>query len=432
MRAETPANPKEPHLIPSNLPPASNGRRPSAKAPAMKLIRLLFLTLFAAATALSPPSPCRGGGAPPRSGAPGEVRNVTPVTLAPNGALRVRGRPFFPLGVYHISALDMLKRETPAFDWTTERMMRALAERGYNTVHTMAVPDRAFLDLAAKNGLMVMPELSSFIRDHARRWDELARLVRRLKDEPQLLCWDLVDEPDPSMLDDTLQAYRIIAAADPDHPIHVDLHNPAWFHTFEPAYDILALDPYPLREKDPRPISQVTDWLDDARRATPKPAWLIAQCFAAQGEWRPPTPAELRQIVYQGLIGGAKGLWYYALTSGEPYSMPSGLKHWFLPDSSLWQTTADLNREIRGFALYLLEGRPDPSLSVVGLSSEKISPLSAATWRRGSQTLFLAVNNGSRSVTLQFRWKGRSIETDRRGRPLPALIPAGGTLAVEL
>jgi hypothetical protein len=395
----------------------------------MKQIRRLCLLLVAvAATLLTPVL----GGETLRDVDSEGVRNASGVTLAPDGGLRVHGRPFFPLGVYHLSALDMLQRESPAFDWTTERMMRALAERGFNAVHTTAVPDRIFLDQATKNRLMVMPDLSGFIRDHAHRWDELARVVRRLKDEPQLLCWDLVDEPDPSLFDDTLQASRIIQAADPDHPIYIGLHNPAWSHTFEPAFDILALGPYPPREKEPRPISQVADWLDNARRATTKPAWLIAPSFAAQGNGRPPTPTELRQIVYQGLIGGVKGIWYYALTSSEPYAMPSGLKHWFLPDSPLWQTTADLNREIRGFTQYLLEGRPDRSLSVVGLSNKRGSPLQSASWRRGSQTLFLAVNSGPSSITLQFHWKGRGLETDRRGRPLPALIPAGGTLAVEL
>jgi hypothetical protein len=384
---------------------------------------LLTLALTTPALAQDRPSPSGGGdgGGVPRA-----------VTLATNGTLRVRGRSFFPRGAYHINALDMLKRETPSFDWTTERMMQALHDRGYNAVHTTAVPDRAFLDLAAKHDLMVMPELSGFIRDRARRWDELRRLVTSLRNEPQLLCWNLVDEPDPTMFRDTLEAYRILKVTDPDHPVHIDLRNPDWFRMFEPAYDILALDPHPLREKDPKPISQVGECLEEARRSTQKPAWLIAQTFAVQGAWRPLSPNELRHIVYQGLVGGAKGLWYHTLTSGEPYAMPSGMQHWFLPHSPLWKTTAQLNREIRSFEPYLLEGQPTTEIAVAGLSREKGSLLRTAAWRRGDRYLVLAVNNGQKSVQLLFRRRGRGLLTDSRGRTLPELIPRQGVLAIEL
>ena len=43
-----------------------------------------------------------------------------------------------------------------------------------------------------------------------------------------------------------------------------------------------------------------------------KPVWLIAQAFGGVEHWaRSPTADELRNMIYQGLVGGAKGVLFY-------------------------------------------------------------------------------------------------------------------------
>jgi hypothetical protein len=97
----------------------------------------------------------------------------------------------------------------------------------------------------------------------------------------------------------------------------------------------------------------------------------IPQLFAFGGPWGPgvePTYRQVRAEVYAAIVGGAKGVWYYAYytSGGMKAGMPLNPKrnHWFLPESNLWASIGELNSELQGFKEVILFGKPCSKVTV--------------------------------------------------------------------
>ena len=105
--------------------------------------------------------------------------------------------------------------------------------------------------------------------------------------------------------------YGLIRALDPYHPVYLVNNRPHTYASYAEASDILAVDVYPI----PRyPITRVRDHIQQARWTSlgRKPVWLVAQAFGGVEHWpRAPTAAELRNMIYQGLVQGARGVLFY-------------------------------------------------------------------------------------------------------------------------
>ena len=234
-------------------------------------------------------------------------------SLDANGTLRLEGKPFFPIGIYH----------APPGDYPT------LAKMGFNSVTawgTTLEGAREGLDAAHENGLKVVLEMSAFLRGEYNP-DGLVAMVEELRDHPALLSWYTVDEPAGSrQLEWCVDARRKIAKLDPHHPVYLVSCNPGEFATYEPATEILAVDPYPIPHAS---VKMVSSWMRAATGAMPpdKPVWIIPQlqnlaAYRDPTQGRGPTAEEERCMVYLGLIHGAKGVVYYPYDDG-----PNGLVH---------------------------------------------------------------------------------------------------------
>ncbi len=170
------------------------------------------------------------------------------------------------------------------------------------------------MDKAAQEGIDILLELSDFVRlpggpDAAR----IAETVERYRDHPALLAWYLIDEPTETGVAarHTRAAYRQVRELDPYHPVYLVNNRPYAYADHIDASDILGIDVYPI----PRyPITRVREYMQEARGVSlgRKPVWLVAQAFGGVEHWpRSPTPGELRNMVYQGVVHGARGIMFY-------------------------------------------------------------------------------------------------------------------------
>jgi hypothetical protein len=223
--------------------------------------------------------------------------------------LRVDGKPFFPLGVYHVE----------------EAELPAIAALGLNTVQGWGgnlERARSFLDRAQANGLKVLLEMGGLV-DSKVHTEAIEAHVQAFKNHPALLAWYVRDEPSPGQHAVVREAAELFQRLDRAHPTYLVSCSPGDFAVQAQFADIFAVDPYPLPGG---PLAMVAQWADAAWKATRgrRPVWLIPQAFDSTSYERqpperganPPTPAQERCMVYLSLVHGAKGIVWYTWDDG--------------------------------------------------------------------------------------------------------------------
>ena len=250
-----------------------------------------------------------------------------------SGTLLKNGEPFFPVGLY----------------WLRSEMLREARRLKFNSgdyYYRLGPEEIAqLMEDAAGEGLGILLELSDFIRgrevpDHA----GIDTVVSRYRVHPALLAWYLIDEPaetgvEPSV---TRAIYERVKELDPYHPVYLVNNRPHLYEAHIGGADIVGVDPYPIPKY---PITRVRDYVQEATWSSrgEKPVWLVAQAFGGVEHWpRAPTPVELRNMVYQGLVQGAKGVFFYRFCQEQE-------RH--IQPEALW-------REVRSLATELKELTP--------------------------------------------------------------------------
>ncbi len=213
-----------------------------------------------------------------------------------DGTLLVGGKPFFPLGIYH------LRPESYS----------TAAELGFNTVQTFQWFSRQkqSFDAAQQLGLKVLFEnnekelgghnyLPGFLRDHP------AMLLWYAPDEP-------LHEPDSIFARDVAEIYR---KGDLYHPIMTVDYNVPRFALNTSFGDIFAAEAYIAAEtKEKTPYETELNVLRLARDATAprKPLFLILMTTSAKQS------AEAQRVqAWLALTKDVRGLFWYAWDEGK-------------------------------------------------------------------------------------------------------------------
>jgi len=311
----------------------------------------------------------------PRPAAQGQV-------VATARGLRVDGRPFLPVGIYY-APVEKLPQ---------------MRDMGFNVAHVWALPGdhtTTLLDQAHRLGMRVAVELADAYRGSKPFLPTVREHVRAFRSHPAVLAWYLYDEPEPQQLDRVQQGYRLVRELDPDHPV-VTVHvTPEAGARFAPYTDIFSVDPYPVPNLA---LSRVWHLVARARvvAGPQKPVWAVIQAFAQSGPRRParyPTPAELRNMVYQAIIGGATGILYFS------YAWEGILEE---RDPALFAAIGAVNHELRALAPVILEGADTESVQVHAVGEVRSL---AREW--GGRTYVLVANMGtSRAQVELFRPRG--------------------------
>ena len=201
--------------------------------------------------------------------------------------LLVDGKPFFPLGFYHVPDSDH----------------EQLASLGFNTVHVWSWQTAAF-DNAHKYGLKVLYEMGGDRFD----FNHIAHVLGdQINNHPALMLRYTMDEPNETHFDMTSQLNELLGIVDINHPTYLVSNNMKLLDDHIKLTDIIASDPYPYWY-DNSSIVQVGDWVDVLYNATHtnKSAICVPQSYGHEDL------GALRAMAYLAITHEARGLIWYA------------------------------------------------------------------------------------------------------------------------
>lgn len=291
------------------------------------------------------------------------------VWVGKDGFLQVRGKPFFPVGIYGPPA--------GAF--------REIKNAGFNVVVT-----DSDLDAAGRAGLKVIVPFKPRMN--------LKDVVRN----PALLSWYIWDEPGQHNIPPgkILERHLEIKKVDPFHPTAVVIYYPENYWTYASVSDIFMVDPYPVPH---RPMTVVSDSVEAARKAVAdkKPVWAIIQAFdwkecSAEarrvGTARLPTYEEERYMAFLAIVHGAKGILFYRYNRGDAH------------DFEHWKGLKRLARELARVSYIFLS--PDGGSKIL-VNTDKLdvngnSAIHCLMKESKKRKYFIAVNVLNESVTATF------------------------------
>ncbi len=309
---------------------------------------------------------------------PGKIKIMTHnprVAISPTGVLQIEGKPFFPIGLYHVSRDHRLPLEK------RDEALRFAAENGYNTLHVSIKPDESaasfgkFLQAAQEHNIMILPES-----------DSLALSVQQHAAAPAILGWNIGDEPDLAGISAALfqQRLRDLKTIDAEHPSYTVFMDPASIGKYWPVTEMAAVDPYPV----PRfPLDTVYKSVASARdtlQGSSSNLVAVLQGFGYESDpiFSVPTSRQLRNMLYQALVAGAKGVIFYTYEDGRFY----------LPDHpELCGLIKSVPAELKALEAFLLHGE----YRELAVNSPGVY---AAEWKTADATLQVLVNTMGKTV----------------------------------
>lgn len=335
------------------------------------------------------------------------------ISLSSKGTVLIDRRPFFPLGFYHVS-----------WGLSSEAQIKHLEEiaaAGFNVVHASANDWRSYetlLDRANDLGVYIMSEHNS----------EPLEFVDYFKTKPALLAWGLADDVDNGKRNpaEVQSLHRKIRAADPNHLTYISGYSKD-LQKFVQCASIVGRQSYPIRQHSSAELSRVYPEMSEIRRSMTNPSqqtlfanlqvfpWSVAK---PGQEGTVPILSEVRNMTFQSLLAGAKGILYYTYYD----------ETWLLSSQTeLWQELKALNLQVQSFSPFLLEGTFRP----LTLSSPD---LKGGVWTKGQEGLLAIVNTSMQTpqkALVQKSWQQtQGIEPLSGSLPLQRL--ANGTLEVIL
>jgi len=182
---------------------------------------------------------------------------------------------------------------------------------------------------------------------------------------PRYQGW-MFDEPELTGYDAPLleRATRLLRTLHSRHRVWVNFSPFATDEQFQnlgATADIVGFDIYPISDVGPRPLTAVGEYTRRARdlAAPDTEVWMIVQAFGYSdlpnegGHGRRPTPHELRFMVYDALIHGARGIVFFGSHQ---------LRNTIPLDEPLWDRgVRDIARELGEIGPALLRcGHPCP------------------------------------------------------------------------
>ena len=259
------------------------------------------------------------------------------VNIGSHKELQVDGKGFFPIAVC----------------WPIVEDLKDLPIYGFNSFHIgMQSVDgyKPFTKEANRLGLMFIPEFSEMLRYNKTEYDEVKSRVNVLKNDPSLLCYWLIDEPNllqspPSVIQ---KAYNDIKELDPNHPVMYDEPAMWQIESYQNSADIIGIDPYLLPAQVGRYVKAA---MTDDLAGKFKPVWIVIGVCPMEGmpEW-PSAPSTLyvRNCVYAALASGARGIMYFSYR----------FTNFNLETSDILQPLGKLNKEIARMTPYILASVP--------------------------------------------------------------------------
>ena len=249
-------------------------------------------------------------------------------------ALKVDGKPFFPIGWYTTAGFGSVEEARQYLGKQKEQGMNS-ALICYGIWESDSYMTNA-LDAADALGMKVMVEVNRYalMEKEGYPLSIIDHQVDLLKDKPAFFSWYLVDEPEVMGVTPVkVQArYVQVKARDPKHPIAVvhcagEAQPCHWAEKFlalepPPYCDVLMTDTYPVGENTPEFGSHLWQVAVESKYYTAlakkhgKQAYFNVVQTHKGGGIRLPTFAEQRYLSYAPITVGARGLFYWMREGG--------------------------------------------------------------------------------------------------------------------
>lgn len=295
------------------------------------------------------------------------------VEVLAGGTATINGKPFFPFGFYHVSWASTAEVRL--------NHLREIAAAGFNTIHPSfkrfeKFEDyEKFLDEADRLGIYVLTEF-----ELVPTVDPI-QVVNKFKDKPVILGWSIADDVDSNKDGFTpqqiLDLHCKFKAADPDRITYISGSKEKKIANFINTADAIGVQAYPVGEK--LPLNWVKHMISIARNAAPKNRLIIGnvQSFRWYHEKaKVPTFEEIRNMTYQAILAGAKGIIYYTYYDAK----------WSLQEHpDLWRGMKSLVPEMQAISSFLLEG----DLKAI---DPGVKNLLAGIWVHQNQSLAVVIN----------------------------------------
>lgn len=307
--------------------------------------------------------------------------NWTEIAATPNTV--IGDRPFFPIGIYHVSW------EETATAQMRLNHLHEMAAAGFNTVYVSAPWSKnyrefdRFVNEAEKLSVSVIGE--NFV--------SMLDFINAFKHKPPIFSWSIADDvgdpergPTPEKL---VNQYRQVKGADPDRNTYLSItsiHKPDSLKVIVGNSDIVAQQVYPIRLGNKQELSSTFVELNEigdrvAQAGNIFYANLQAFPWSAVNPkdeigTRSPTAEEARNMTYQSLLAGVKGIIYYTYHD----------EVWHLPDHpELWMGIKSLVPELKAISQFVMTGQFN------NFQSEDKSLL-AGMWKLPDRTAIVLVN----------------------------------------
>lgn len=235
------------------------------------------------------------------------------VDIDSHGFLYKDGVKIFPIGVYvtEVNAKDLARIKDAGFNTILSYSLRSIDD------------SVDFLNLAGKYNLNVIYSLKDYYE--GLKWSpknvdllyQVTLYVNRLKSHKSLLAWYVNDELPLRKLPAIKRLVDKVSALDKKHPVLQVLYDLNTVRMYVGTSDIIALDAYPVGEKDNLLLSTLAAEKVVSIASEKKSPWLVPQMmdwgnYKKNMAHHPPTQLEMQNQVYQGLIAGVKGIIFYS------------------------------------------------------------------------------------------------------------------------
>ncbi|WP_193194516.1 hypothetical protein [Nostoc sp. MG11] len=291
-------------------------------------------------------------------------------------------KPFFPFGLYYVdyNVPKNIKAKLKI------KALNDIANAGFNIIHTSHSEklddDRIMLDQAKKLGVHVIIEGPAEIE-----------VMNAFKTKSALLGWNIADDANSRYKRDTvLNRHNQVKKINPNYLTYISMFSlkPEVVMRFLHTSDLIGFQSYPISD---RPLNSTFDdmkfLVNISQKYNAAPAIANLQTFkwnepdSIGNPQRKPRFSEIRNMTYQALLGGVKGIIYFSYL----------YENWYLPEhQELWNGLKSLVPEIKVISPILLNG----NLNQIDAGFKNIL---AGTWRNQNQVLAVIINTSYTDTT---------------------------------
>lgn len=318
------------------------------------------------------------------------------------------GSRIYPFGIY-------LGKGPKQGAWaSSNENLQRIKNAGFNTILSYYYGDRSdaekYLDQASSMGLQVIYNLSSmydgnpdYTDKNMRPIKKIENLVNRLKNKPALLSWYTGDEITLSHVLAAQNNYNLIKENDINHPVFQINNKPAFISQLLSSADVVGTDPYPIGNIRSPNLKMVGDWTaQTVSKSRDKGVWQAVQIFNKgaykknESEYIDPTENQIRNMLFQSVIKGAKGILFYSFhdlyngvdASGKTIYSEANFQR-------RWKAVEKVSKEFNQIIPIILANNivRIPELKTTG-------NLQMKAWKYNGKTYIMAVNSSNGTAKL--------------------------------